>query len=129
MSGVAAALTRHAVLDADKTALCKHPSTRAGLRLLLIGSAISFSVKSEAALERVASARRAPIIKWIARHAPVCRHSRLQRTSDARAMLMTVARVLPNVSKEIIVVDDCSKDGTREWLKANFVRWANAVDR
>jgi glycosyltransferase involved in cell wall biosynthesis len=27
---------------------------------------------------------------------------------------------LPDVSKEIIVVDDCSNDGTREWLKANF---------
>ena len=35
-------------------------------------------------------------------------------------ILMMVARALPNVSKEIIVVDDCSKDGTREWLKANF---------
>jgi glycosyltransferase involved in cell wall biosynthesis len=35
-------------------------------------------------------------------------------------ILMMVARTLPNVSKEIIVVDDCSKDGTREWLKANF---------
>ena len=35
-------------------------------------------------------------------------------------VLVMVARALPNVSKEIIVVDDCSKDGTREWLKANF---------
>jgi glycosyltransferase involved in cell wall biosynthesis len=35
-------------------------------------------------------------------------------------ILITVARVLPDVSKEIIIVDDCSKDGTREWLKANF---------
>ncbi len=35
-------------------------------------------------------------------------------------ILGVVARALPNVSKEIIVVDDCSKDGTREWLKANF---------
>ena len=36
------------------------------------------------------------------------------------AILGIVARTLPNVSKEIIVIDDCSKDGTREWLKANF---------
>jgi glycosyltransferase involved in cell wall biosynthesis len=35
-------------------------------------------------------------------------------------ILEVVARTLPNVSKEIIVVDDCSKDGTREWLRANF---------
>jgi glycosyltransferase involved in cell wall biosynthesis len=36
------------------------------------------------------------------------------------SVLMAVADALPNVSKEIIVVDDCSKDGTREWLQANF---------
>jgi glycosyltransferase involved in cell wall biosynthesis len=36
------------------------------------------------------------------------------------SILATVAQALPGVSKEIIVVDDCSKDGTREWLKANF---------
>jgi len=35
-------------------------------------------------------------------------------------VLAIVARSLPNVNKEIIVVDDCSHDGTREWLKANF---------
>jgi len=35
-------------------------------------------------------------------------------------VLATVARALPNVNKEIIVVDDCSKDGTREWLRGNF---------
>jgi cellulose synthase/poly-beta-1,6-N-acetylglucosamine synthase-like glycosyltransferase len=29
-------------------------------------------------------------------------------------ILITVARALPNVSKEIVIVDDCSKDGTRE---------------
>ncbi len=42
-----------------------------------------------------------------------------------------VARTLPNVSKEIIVVDDCSNDGTREWLKANFpggARSGSSVD-
>jgi glycosyltransferase involved in cell wall biosynthesis len=36
------------------------------------------------------------------------------------SILALVSGVLPNVAKEIIVVDDCSKDGTREWLKANF---------
>jgi glycosyltransferase involved in cell wall biosynthesis len=35
-------------------------------------------------------------------------------------ILAAVAGALPNVSKEIIVVDDCSQDGTREWLKVNF---------
>jgi glycosyltransferase involved in cell wall biosynthesis len=36
------------------------------------------------------------------------------------AILAAVAQTLPNVKKEIIVVDDCSKDGTREWLQDNF---------
>jgi glycosyltransferase involved in cell wall biosynthesis len=35
-------------------------------------------------------------------------------------VLAIVAKNLPNVTKEIIVVDDCSRDGTREWLKDNF---------
>jgi glycosyltransferase involved in cell wall biosynthesis len=35
-------------------------------------------------------------------------------------VLAIVAKSLPNVGKEIIIVDDCSQDGTREWLKANF---------
>ena len=39
---------------------------------------------------------------------------------------MMVGGVLPNVGKEIIVVDDCSKDGTREWLKANFPHGARS---
>jgi len=34
--------------------------------------------------------------------------------------LVVVARALPKVSKEIIIVEDFSNDGTREWLKANF---------
>jgi glycosyltransferase involved in cell wall biosynthesis len=36
------------------------------------------------------------------------------------AIIRVVARTMPAVSKEIVVVDDCSKDGTREWLKGNF---------
>jgi glycosyltransferase involved in cell wall biosynthesis len=35
-------------------------------------------------------------------------------------VLARVARALPNVGKEIIIVDDCSTDGTREWLHSNF---------
>jgi glycosyltransferase involved in cell wall biosynthesis len=46
-------------------------------------------------------------------------------------ILAIAARALPAVRKEIIVVDDCSKDGTREWLQANFPdgeRQGSAVD-
>jgi glycosyltransferase involved in cell wall biosynthesis len=35
-------------------------------------------------------------------------------------VIAAVARALPGVGKEVIVVDDCSRDGTREWLKANL---------
>jgi glycosyltransferase involved in cell wall biosynthesis len=35
-------------------------------------------------------------------------------------ILVAVSRALPGVRKNIIVVDDCSTDGTREWLKSNF---------
>jgi glycosyltransferase involved in cell wall biosynthesis len=35
-------------------------------------------------------------------------------------VLAAVGRALPGVQKNVIVVDDCSTDGTREWLKANF---------
>jgi glycosyltransferase involved in cell wall biosynthesis len=35
-------------------------------------------------------------------------------------VLVAVSRALPGVRKNIIVVDDCSTDGTREWLKASF---------
>ena len=35
-------------------------------------------------------------------------------------VLVLVAQSLAKLSKEIIIVDDCSNDGTREWLKANF---------
>lgn len=40
--------------------------------------------------------------------------------STLGSILALLSEVLPDVSKEIIVVDDCSKDGTREWLKTNF---------
>ena len=36
------------------------------------------------------------------------------------SVLATLSAVLPHVAKQIVVVDDCSKDGTREWLKRNF---------
>lgn len=35
-------------------------------------------------------------------------------------MLSVVARALPAITKEIIIVDDCSVDGTRDWLRRNF---------
>ncbi len=35
-------------------------------------------------------------------------------------VLAAVSRALPSVPKDIIVVDDCSTDGTREWLRASF---------
>jgi len=35
-------------------------------------------------------------------------------------ILSLVGKALPGVNKEIILVDDGSRDGTREWLKANI---------
>lgn len=35
-------------------------------------------------------------------------------------VLAKLSGVLPDIDKEIIIVDDCSRDGTREWLKTNF---------
>ena len=35
-------------------------------------------------------------------------------------VLTQIARALPGVSKEIVIVDDGSRDGTREWLQANI---------
>ena len=36
------------------------------------------------------------------------------------SVLAALSAVLPHVEKQIVVVDDCSKDGTREWLRQNF---------
>jgi glycosyltransferase involved in cell wall biosynthesis len=35
-------------------------------------------------------------------------------------LLREVTRALPEVSKQIIVVDDCSRDGTADWLRRNL---------
>ena len=36
------------------------------------------------------------------------------------SVLVAVSKALPEVAKEIVIVDDCSIDGTREWLRRNF---------
>jgi glycosyltransferase involved in cell wall biosynthesis len=36
------------------------------------------------------------------------------------SILARVGAVLPHIAKQIVIVDDCSNDGTREWLKQNF---------
>ena len=41
-------------------------------------------------------------------------------------VLSIVSRALPGVEKEIIVVDDCSTDGTRDWLRATFPNGARS---
>ena len=35
-------------------------------------------------------------------------------------ILAEVSHALPSVTKEIIIIDDCSTDGTRQWLEQNF---------
>jgi glycosyltransferase involved in cell wall biosynthesis len=37
-------------------------------------------------------------------------------------LLREVTSALPEISKQIIIVDDCSRDGTAEWLRRNFTR-------
>jgi cellulose synthase/poly-beta-1,6-N-acetylglucosamine synthase-like glycosyltransferase len=35
-------------------------------------------------------------------------------------ILREVTKALPDVSKQIVIVDDCSNDGTAEWLRRNL---------
>ena len=35
------------------------------------------------------------------------------------ACLIRVAAAMPDLDKELIIIDDCSSDGTREWLRDN----------
>lgn len=42
-----------------------------------------------------------------------------ERTTLGR-VLVVAASVLPDVEKEFVIVDDCSTDGTAEWLKTMF---------
>ena len=42
-----------------------------------------------------------------------------ERATIAR-LLELASTALPHISKELVVVDDCSSDGTREWLRANI---------
>jgi glycosyltransferase involved in cell wall biosynthesis len=42
-------------------------------------------------------------------------------------VLASISRVLPGVHKEIIIVDDYSDDGTREWIRANVPNGSKAA--
>lgn len=46
------------------------------------------------------------------------------------AVLQTVVKALPNTSKEIVIVDDCSEDGSREWLtKQQAMGWEDVASQ
>ena len=50
--------------------------------------------------------------------------------NEARTLpriLLAVAQALPGVRKEIILVDDASTDGTREWIRANVPQGGRAA--
>ncbi len=42
-------------------------------------------------------------------------------------LLRAVTLALPGVEREVVLVDDCSRDGTREWIKAAFPAAANPI--
>ena len=42
-------------------------------------------------------------------------------------IIRAVSQVLPGIAREIVLVDDCSRDGTREWIKATFPAAANVI--
>jgi glycosyltransferase involved in cell wall biosynthesis len=42
-------------------------------------------------------------------------------------LLRVVALALPDVEREIVLVDDCSRDGTRDWIKETFQADSNVV--
>ena len=42
-------------------------------------------------------------------------------------IIRAVTQVLPGIAREIVLVDDCSRDGTREWIKATFPAESNVV--
>jgi len=42
-------------------------------------------------------------------------------------ILRAAMLVLPGVAREIVIVDDCSRDGTREWIRATFPAPSNRV--
>ncbi len=48
----------------------------------------------------------------------------LQRGAHDRADSAGSRRAMPEVPKQVVIVDDCSSDGPSEWLRRNFARAA-----